>query len=443
MKTFRLQGLLRAGGAGLLLGAALWFSSGAMAQTGVGINPSGNPAHASAGLDVDFNNRGVLVPRVALSSSFDVSTIPSPATSLLVYNTALSGDVTPGFYFFNGATWERIQSGAGGGGGGGGDGAWTTSGSSTWLTNTSGRVGIGTSSPSTSYDLTIGGGIGGGILVNGSTTTSDFNGYVAIGNVSPSSSYHLQVGSNGLRVAGSSTTSNFDGRVRIGSSSSTTYDLQVDGHAYMTSGVRVGTTTSPASGGIIASGEIRTNSQFYLNSSTTATGTTVVRTSTGLLRPASSTIRVKDNIRDLAIDREKFLQLRPVSFNLKPALGGDPDIGLIAEEVEQLVPDLVVYGFKREWDGDTGLVKKDEEGNEIMDKSQMECYSVRYDKVGVYLVPIVADHEAVIKAQRAEIGELQARLDRMEALMTRLVSAHPELVKELTNGNGRAEAGKE
>jgi hypothetical protein len=128
---------------------------------------------------------------------------------------------------------------------------------------------------------------------------------------------------------------------------------------------------------------------------------------------------------------------------LKPALGGDPDIGLIAEEVEQLVPDLVVYGYKRDWDGDTGLVKLDDEGCEILDKSEVECYGVRYEKVGVYLVPIVADHETTIKSLSAENVQLQARLDRIESLLTKLASANPELMKELTDGTERAEAGKE
>jgi hypothetical protein len=305
MTTIRLRGLHFAGAVALFLSALVLTTSGVKAQTGVGINPSGNPAHSSAGLDVDFNNRGVLIPRVALASTFDVSTIPSPATSLLVYNTALSGDVTPGFYFYTGSAWERIQTGAGGGGGGGG-GDWTTSGSSTYLTNTSGRVGIGTSSPSSSYDLTIGGGIGGGILVNGTSTTSDFNGYVAIGNVSPSSSWALQVGSSGLRVTGASI---FTDRCGFGMTStpSSTYDMAVNSQAYIGNGLRVGTTSSPGSNGILAAGEIRSNTSFYLGSSTTGTGTVVVRTSGGLLRPSGSTIRVKDNIKDLAIDREKVL----------------------------------------------------------------------------------------------------------------------------------------
>lgn len=52
----------------------------------LGINTTGNPANPSAGLDVDFNNKGVLIPRVALTSLTDGATITSPATSLLVYS---------------------------------------------------------------------------------------------------------------------------------------------------------------------------------------------------------------------------------------------------------------------------------------------------------------------------------------------------------------------
>ncbi len=60
----------------------------------------------SAMLDVAASNKGVLVPRVSLSSINDISTIVSPATSLLVYNTATVGtppnNVAPGFYYWNG-----------------------------------------------------------------------------------------------------------------------------------------------------------------------------------------------------------------------------------------------------------------------------------------------------------------------------------------------------
>ncbi|NUM30985.1 MAG: tail fiber domain-containing protein [Bacteroidetes bacterium] len=75
---------------------------------GIGINSSGAAANSSSGLDVDFSNKGVLIPRVSLTGTSDVTTISSAATSLIVYNTASVSDVTPGFYFWSGSAWVRF-----------------------------------------------------------------------------------------------------------------------------------------------------------------------------------------------------------------------------------------------------------------------------------------------------------------------------------------------
>ncbi len=46
--------------------------------------------------------------RVSLNSTSDITTIPSPATGLLVYNTNTATDVTPGFYYWDGSRWVRL-----------------------------------------------------------------------------------------------------------------------------------------------------------------------------------------------------------------------------------------------------------------------------------------------------------------------------------------------
>ncbi len=75
----------------------------------LGINTTGSIPNASAGLDVDFTNKGLLIPRIALTGTSDVTTIVTAATSLLVYNTATAGtlpnNVTPGYYYWNGTKW--------------------------------------------------------------------------------------------------------------------------------------------------------------------------------------------------------------------------------------------------------------------------------------------------------------------------------------------------
>src|SRR5689334_2013830 len=78
----------------------------------VAINTTGAVANNSAMLDIDATNRGLLIPRVALTATNNNAPIGAGiATSLLVYNTATSGAgntaVTPGYYFWDGAQWMR------------------------------------------------------------------------------------------------------------------------------------------------------------------------------------------------------------------------------------------------------------------------------------------------------------------------------------------------
>ena len=79
----------------------------------VGINTTGATPDNSAGLDVKFTNKGILIPRVALSDITSASPISSPATSLMVYNTATAGtspnNVVPGYYYWNGSQWVQLS----------------------------------------------------------------------------------------------------------------------------------------------------------------------------------------------------------------------------------------------------------------------------------------------------------------------------------------------
>lgn len=81
----------------------------------VGINASGILPDPSAMLDVLATSKGLLIPRVGLNSTTDAATIPSPATSLLVYNTnaGMTGGGV-GFWYWNGTQWVQFAVGGGG-----------------------------------------------------------------------------------------------------------------------------------------------------------------------------------------------------------------------------------------------------------------------------------------------------------------------------------------
>jgi len=86
------------------------------AQVKIGNNP--NTINASAILEMEATNKGVLITRIALTATTDAATISSPATSLLIYNTATAGtapnNVLPGYYYWNGTKWISMQAAGGG-----------------------------------------------------------------------------------------------------------------------------------------------------------------------------------------------------------------------------------------------------------------------------------------------------------------------------------------
>lgn len=94
----------------------LLFSTYSFSQN-VAINTTGAMPNASSMLDITSTNKGFLMPRVSLTSTTDVLTVPGAANWLMVFNTATVADVTPGMYYWNGAVWVRML--------GGGD-AWRT-----------------------------------------------------------------------------------------------------------------------------------------------------------------------------------------------------------------------------------------------------------------------------------------------------------------------------
>jgi hypothetical protein len=92
----------------ILLSLTFFSISAFYTQVGIGtFNPN-----TSAALDVDATNKGFLAPRIALISNTDLATIASPATGLMIYNTATAGTspnaVVPGYYYYSGSKWERL-----------------------------------------------------------------------------------------------------------------------------------------------------------------------------------------------------------------------------------------------------------------------------------------------------------------------------------------------
>jgi hypothetical protein len=151
-------------------------------QVGIGTNTP----DSSAKLEVSSSNKGFLPPRVTLTGTNDSTTIINPATSLLVYNTATSGtspnNVIPGFYFFNGTFWSKLNVAS--------DNATNVTGT---VAVTNGGTGTTTGSITGTTALTF---AAGGINQNVTLTPSGtgktlLNGNVGIGNTTPSTTLEI------------------------------------------------------------------------------------------------------------------------------------------------------------------------------------------------------------------------------------------------------------
>jgi hypothetical protein len=107
----------------------------------------------------------------------------------------------------------------------------------------------------------------------------------------------------------------------------------------------------------------------------------------------SSSLRFKEDIRDIAGESDRLMRLRAVAFRYKPEFDptGVTQYGLIAEEVAEVYPDLVT---------------SDRDGRPE---------GVRYHLIAPLLLNEVQKQHRTIESQQTEIEELKARLSRIEA----------------------------
>ncbi len=90
------------------LSLLLLISNAVSAQLKVGDNPA--TINANSALEIESTNKGVLIPRIALTATNSASPLSGFTAGMLVYNTATAGtspnQVAPGFYYCDGTQWK-------------------------------------------------------------------------------------------------------------------------------------------------------------------------------------------------------------------------------------------------------------------------------------------------------------------------------------------------
>lgn len=208
----------------------------------------------------------------------------------------------------------------------------------------------GDSGSSTTGSVTITGGTTGlEFAGSGSTITASFAGITVSGGPV---SIGTDIADDNINIG----TNASSGRpIAIGNgtgSTSVTVDCGTGGASFGTTANAHTTTIGSTSGmssttiqggaqGVTLSGIVTAPSIF--NTTVAITGVPVVIDATGLMGTIVSSLRYKENIEDMEDDSSSVLELRPVTFNYKSDALKSKCYGLIAEEVADVLPDLVVY----------------------------------------------------------------------------------------------------
>ena len=396
----------------LLLGSVFSLK----AQVGIGTTAP----DSSAALDIESTTTGFLIAKM---TQIQKNAIVSPATGLLIYQT----DGAPGFYYFDGSIWKTF----------GGGSSWGLTGDSgtsvatdkvgtldaqdvvvvandneVLRTDVNGRVGIGTANPT--HNLHIVGTSPVFRLQDGSEgvnkiLTSDANGNATWGD------------SSSLRGAGDQDWdfgccgTNLGDRVyrpgasvigRTGLVTPAFLNLDVD------NGATTGTTIGIGDVEYLEDGnnETRFSHRLYPQDKwSTRLGSTSklwkeVWATNGVVQTSDG--RMKEEITNLNYGLKEIMQLTPVSYKWKEELVASQRLpkadkrkilGLIAQEVQQVIPE-VVYNSELKSDGNV------KEGTYI--NKQSNRLAMSYSD----LLPVIVKAK---QEQNVKLAELQVETERL------------------------------
>lgn len=385
------------------------------AQVGIGTTtPNG-------ALDINSSNNGLLIPRVALLSTTDLTTVVSGTESELVYNTTpASGmtDVRPGFYYLSSPTgpWVRLGTTGGPPPPPPVTSSWSITGNDNIVEGTnflgtttdvdvvfrrddteSGRISNNLTSLGVSAGLSNGaGGLNNTAMgVNALRINASGDRNTAIGN----GSLFNTTGSNNTAVgynSGFPATSG-SGNTAIGSEALVVLSLGDNNTAV---GFAAGNTATGDNN--IAIGYQAQVANGVLNNQVRMGNTAITFASMQVAWTNSSDRRWKESIKDSGLGLDFLKTLRPVSYIRKSDIRKRTEYGFIAQELDE--------ALNRAGDSNNAIISIDDNG----------MFGVRYNDFISITVKAVQEQQDLIEKLQKDNKELKALnteiLKRLEAL---------------------------
>jgi hypothetical protein len=147
-------------------------------------------------------------------------------------------------------------------------------------------------------------------------------------------------------------------------------------------------------------------------------GTTVFIDANHKLGTLTSSKRFKEDIKPMDNASDVLFALKPVTFHYKKEIDpvGTSQLGLVAEEVEKVNPDLVV---------------RDKEG---------KPYSVRYDQVNAMLLNEFLKEHGRLEEQQRTIAELKSTVAQQQKSFQSKLSEQEKQIADLASGLAKVSA---
>jgi len=392
-----------------LLKILVLFPLAIFSQVGIGTTAP----NASSILDVTATDKGVLVPRVAIADLNTTAPVTAPTESLFVYNTTVATGV--GFHYWDGAKWVPLAGSAGL------DTDWTIVGNDMYNANT-GFVGVGTTTPTILMhieDTAPAIRVVDGSEAIGQVLTTDASGYANWG--TPSLDVDWTVVGNDMYNANT-------GNVGVGTitnkSNNAKFAVEADRVLLENTGNAILTSITDARGfeliGMYTDAGFDSNA-IYLGGynanhtggsyddankiycgfhNNTLLGATLEITATAFT--VSSSRRAKKNIAISEYGLKDILKVNPVKYQYKNNTSGLYTIGFIAEEVSEIIPEVVSH--------------QDEKGN-VVSREEGKPVSMDYSKMNAVLVNAVKEQQTEIDLLENENSALDKQITKLEGLL--------------------------
>ena len=405
----------------------LFYTLAFYGQVGIGtISPD-----PSAMLEIKADDKGILLPKLTAAQK---TAIVSPATGLIVFQT----DGATGFWYYNGSAWVSINSAGWKLTGDSGttssnflgtidnkDLVIATSDTERMRISSSQNVGVNQNNPSAK--LHISGTapvmrIEDGSQENKRVLTCDING---IATWSPKTitgfvpDYDWVLGSGLLSGMTFNSHICHNGKVVIGRTGTTTHHFEVS------NGLATGTTFGIGDTELITDGNNQTlfgcsllpytDNLLYLGNTNSNRGISQIYNTIYAVNGTIQTSdeNLKSNIAPLNYGINEIMKLKPVSYYWKeekinsllvPEKDKQLKLGLIAQEVEKIIPEVV---YSESW-----MQKSEDEPGEFV-KRKSELLGMNYEELLPLLVKAKQQQNDEINALKKETEELTLRLNKL------------------------------